>query len=104
MRSQSIALKLAVKAAAIIGMSTCVPFARPQTLLPLIPYPAELKTGGDLSLSHGAVVRLEGSDPNDRVTASDLESFFKQRAISTGCAAHNCVSIVLVRATTKNGQ
>jgi hexosaminidase len=104
MRSQNCALKLALKAAAIIGISTCVPLARSQTLLPLIPYPAELKAGGELSLAHGVVVKLEGYDPNDRFAAFDLEKFLQQRAISTHCVTQNCVSIVLVRANTENGQ
>ena len=104
MRSQNRALKAALRAAAIVGISTCLPFARSQTLLPLIPYPAELKAGGDLSLAHGVVVKQEGSDPNDRFAASDLETFLKQHEISTHCATQNCVSIVLVRANKENGQ
>lgn len=104
MRSQNNALKSALRSAAILGISTCVPFARSKASLPLIPYPVEMKAGSHLSLAHGAVVKLEGSDPNDRFSASDLETFLKQREISTQCAPQDCVSIVLMRADTASGQ
>jgi len=89
---------------AIMGLLLCPIAACAQNRLALVPYPAELTAAGDLPLAQGVVIRVAGSDTNDKFAASDLETFLRQRAIATRCAAPKCVSIALTRIDTAGGQ
>jgi hexosaminidase len=70
----------------------------------MVPYPVELTVTGDLSLVQGVVVRVAGSDSNDKFAGSDLEAFFRKRGIATRCAGPKCVTILLIRTHTASAE
>jgi hexosaminidase len=90
----------------MLAVGTLLLFASPvlaETTPPLVPYPAELRQVGDISLSSGIVVDVAGADPSDRFAAADFRGFLMQRAIPLHCAVQKCVTITLLRTDSLKG-